>query len=60
MVNLIRNERLNAKIDAAAGTVVMGAATPSVYEQILDKTKQLSVRSFAMSNALLAAPPLGV
>lgn len=57
VVNLIRNERLNAKIDASAGTVVMGASTPSVYETILDKTKQLSQRSFQMTAALQAAPP---
>ena len=58
VVNLIRNERLNAKIDASAGTVVMGSSTPSVYEQILDKTKQLSARSFQMTSNFLAAPPL--
>lgn len=57
VVNLIRNERLNAKIDACAGTVVMGASAPSVYETILDKTKQLSLRSFQMAAALQAAPP---
>lgn len=57
VVNLIRNERLNAKIDACAGTVVMGASAPSVYETILEKTKQLSHRSFQMVAALQAAPP---
>ena len=53
VVNLIRSERLPAKIDAQAGTVVMGAVAPSVYETIIDRTKQLSFRSFQMSNALL-------
>lgn len=56
VVNLIRNERLNAKIDASAGTVVMGASAPSVYETILEKTKQLSHRSFQMTAAMQAAP----
>jgi translation initiation factor 3 subunit E len=59
VVNLIRTERLAAKIDAKAGTVVMGAATASVYESIIDRTKQLSFRTFQMANALLAAPPVG-
>ena len=56
VVNLIRTERLAAKIDAAAGTVIMGSAAPSVYEGIIDRIKQLSFRTFQMSNALLAAP----
>ena len=57
VVNLIRNERLNAKIDAQAGTVLMGLSAPSVYESILDRTKQLSFRTFQMSSALLSAQP---
>jgi len=56
VVNLIRNERLNAKIDASAGTVVMGSTAPSVYEQLIEKTKQISHRSFASANALIAGP----
>ena len=59
VVNLIRTERLAAKIDAKAGTVLMGSVAPSVYEQIIDRTKQLSFRTFQMSNALLAAPTAG-
>ena len=53
MVNLIRGERLNAKIDAQAGLVVMGTTAPSVYEQIIDRTKGLSFRTFQMANTLL-------
>jgi len=59
VVNLIRNERLNAKIDAKAGTVIMGNTTPSIYETIIDRTKLLSFRTFQMSNALLTALPGG-
>lgn len=58
VVNLIRNERLNAKIDANAGTVVMGSSAPSVYEQLLEKTKQISHRGFQMASATMAAPPV--
>jgi translation initiation factor 3 subunit E len=62
VVNLIRNERLNAKIDAQAGVVVMVNAAPSVYEQIIDRTKGLSFQTFHMANTLLtaAATPAGV
>jgi hypothetical protein len=34
IVNLIRNARLNAKIDSKEGTVVMQTATQSEYEQV--------------------------
>ena len=56
VVKLIQNERMNAKIDAQAGTVLMGSAVPSVFEQIVDRTKSMSVRTFQMSNALMSHP----
>ncbi len=52
-VNLIRNARLNAKIDAKAGTVVMGIQTPTSYEAVLDKAKGLSARTFMLANAVV-------
>ena len=57
MVNLIRNERLNAKIDAQAGVVIMVNTAPSVYEQIVDRTKGLSFQTLQMANTLLTAAP---
>jgi len=45
IVNLIRNARLDAKIDSAANHVIMGSQTPSVYQQVIEKTKGLSFRS---------------
>ena len=60
VVNLIRNERLNAKIDAQAGTVLMGAGGPTVYEGILDRTKQLSLRTQQMCAAVAQLPPAAV
>eukprot|EP00899_Mesostigma_viride_P024735 jgi/Mesvir1/5446/Mv15503-RA.1 len=55
IVNLIRNARLDAKIDSQAGTVIMGIQHPSVYEQIIEKTKGLAFRTYALSNNLLAS-----
>ena len=52
VVNLIRNERLNAKIDAAAGTVVMGAPAASVYEQLLERSKSLSHRGMQLASQI--------
>eukprot|EP00195_Chlamydomonas_chlamydogama_P011425 CAMPEP_0202902852 /NCGR_PEP_ID=MMETSP1392-20130828/17255_1 /ASSEMBLY_ACC=CAM_ASM_000868 /TAXON_ID=225041 /ORGANISM="Chlamydomonas chlamydogama, Strain SAG 11-48b" /LENGTH=422 /DNA_ID=CAMNT_0049589665 /DNA_START=36 /DNA_END=1304 /DNA_ORIENTATION=- len=53
IANLILNARLNAKIDSQSGTVVMGTQSQSVHEQIMDKAKQLSVKSFMLANAVV-------
>nr|CAG4648590.1 EOG090X0491 [Polyphemus pediculus] len=45
IVNLIRNARLDAKIDSQQGHVVMATQTVSPYQQLIDKTKTLTVRS---------------
>ena len=52
IVNLIRNARLNAKIDSKARTVVMGMTFPSPYEHLVDKAKGLSTRTFSLANAV--------
>jgi len=52
IVNLIRNARLDAKIDSAANHVIMGTQTPSVYQQVIEKTKGLSFRSYVLANNL--------
>uniref|UniRef100_A0A3P9I924 Eukaryotic translation initiation factor 3 subunit E n=1 Tax=Oryzias latipes TaxID=8090 RepID=A0A3P9I924_ORYLA len=45
IVNLIRNARLDAKIDSKLGHVVMGNNATSPYQQVIEKTKSLSFRS---------------
>merc|ERR1712209_210208 len=45
IVNLIRNAKLDAKIDSKQGTVVMGVETNSPYQQLIEKSKALSFRS---------------
>eukprot|EP01086_Lenisia_limosa_P013529 TRINITY_DN42740_c0_g1_i1.p1 TRINITY_DN42740_c0_g1~~TRINITY_DN42740_c0_g1_i1.p1 ORF type:complete len:420 (-),score=118.79 TRINITY_DN42740_c0_g1_i1:71-1330(-) len=52
IVNLIRNARLDGKIDASKNCVVMTTPQDSVYQQVIDKTRSLSFRSFVMSNKL--------
>jgi translation initiation factor 3 subunit E len=42
IVNLIRNARLDAKIDSAANHIIMGSQHPSIYQQVIEKTKGLS------------------
>eukprot|EP00798_Chlamydomonas_sp_ICE-L_P007133 gene7133-239_t len=53
IANLILNARLNAKIDSSAGTVVMGSQAQSVHEQLSEKAKELSVRTFMLANSVV-------
>ncbi len=52
IVNLIRNARLDAKIDSQANTVIMGSQYPTVYQKVIEKTKGLSFRSYVLANNL--------
>lgn len=52
IVNLIRSARLNAKIDSNEGTVVMGMNFQSPYENVIDKAKGLSARTYMVANAV--------
>eukprot|EP00455_Lapot_gusevi_P011707 TRINITY_DN1543_c0_g3_i1.p1 TRINITY_DN1543_c0_g3~~TRINITY_DN1543_c0_g3_i1.p1 ORF type:complete len:444 (+),score=146.24 TRINITY_DN1543_c0_g3_i1:62-1333(+) len=45
IANLIRNARLVAKIDSQTNQVIMGNTSPSIYQQVIDKTKTLSTRT---------------
>jgi translation initiation factor 3 subunit E len=45
IVDLIRNALLDAKIDSEERCVVMGADSQSVYEQVMERTRDLNVRS---------------
>ncbi|KAG9509566.1 Eukaryotic translation initiation factor 3 subunit E, partial [Fragariocoptes setiger] len=45
IVNLIRNARLDAKIDSKNGHVVMGTQAISPYHQLIEKTKAMSIRT---------------
>jgi hypothetical protein len=39
IVNLIRDTRVDAKIDYKEGTVIMNHPPQSVYQQVIEKTK---------------------
>lgn len=49
VVNLIRNARLDAKINSQANQVIMGVTVPSVYEQVIESTKSLMIRASVLS-----------
>ena len=52
IVDLIRNADLDAKIDSEEGCVVMGGHVQSVYEQVMERTRDLNVRSATMAQNL--------
>lgn len=52
IVDLIRNANLDAKIDASEGCVLMGGSQLSVYEQVMDRTRDLNVRSATLAQNL--------
>lgn len=52
IVDLIRNADLDAKIDSEEGCVVMGGAVQSVYEKVMERTRDLNVRSATMAQNL--------
>lgn len=49
VVNLIRNARMDAKIDSQANQVIMGVVVPSVYDQVVESTKSLLIRGNVLS-----------
>lgn len=52
IVDLIRNADLDAKIDSEEGCVVMGGSVTSMYEQVMERTRDLNVRTAAMAQNL--------
>jgi translation initiation factor 3 subunit E len=52
IVNLIRDARMDAKIDSQKGHVLMGSMDVSVYQQVLDKIRGLLFRSQVLCNNL--------
>lgn len=52
IVDLIRNADLDAKIDSNEGCVVMGGSPMSIYEQVVERTRDLNVRSATLAQNL--------
>eukprot|EP00010_Vexillifera_abyssalis_P003082 CAMPEP_0201558854 /NCGR_PEP_ID=MMETSP0173_2-20130828/70482_1 /ASSEMBLY_ACC=CAM_ASM_000268 /TAXON_ID=218659 /ORGANISM="Vexillifera sp., Strain DIVA3 564/2" /LENGTH=546 /DNA_ID=CAMNT_0047972495 /DNA_START=55 /DNA_END=1695 /DNA_ORIENTATION=- len=53
IVNLIRDVHLDAKIDSAKNQVIMaGSQTPSIYQQLIEKTKVPSLKTYSMASQL--------
>ena len=54
IVTLIRQNKLNARIDAEAGIAHVRVETKSINEQIIEKTKALLSKTNALTQAVLA------
>ena len=52
IVNLIRDTRVDAKIDYKAGTVVMNHPSQSVYQTVIERTKGAFFRTQVLSAAV--------
>ena len=52
IVNLIRDTRVDAKIDYKAGTVLMNHPPQSVYQQVIERTKGGFFRTQVLSAAV--------
>lgn len=53
IMNLVRNSKLDAKIDSVAGTVIMGTNLPNVHEQIMESMKNLNTRTYMLAKSLV-------
>jgi len=45
IVELIRTARVDAKIDSRANQIVVNTDYPTIYQQVIDKTKALTFRT---------------
>jgi len=52
IVNMIRNSKLDAKIDGAKNQVIVQSQVPSVYQQLIEKTKSLVLRTNVLANQI--------
>ncbi|KAJ6790744.1 eukaryotic translation initiation factor 3 subunit E [Iris pallida] len=59
IMNLVRNSKLEAKIDSVAGTVVMASDHPNVYEQIIESMKNLNMRTYVLAKNVLQPTQVG-
>jgi translation initiation factor 3 subunit E len=52
IVTMVADAQLNARIDEQSGQVILGVHPPDVYQQVIDKTKGLSFRSYVLAQNL--------
>eukprot|EP01026_Neomeris_dumetosa_P022199 TRINITY_DN1919_c0_g1_i1.p1 TRINITY_DN1919_c0_g1~~TRINITY_DN1919_c0_g1_i1.p1 ORF type:complete len:453 (-),score=66.74 TRINITY_DN1919_c0_g1_i1:414-1571(-) len=53
IANLIKTARLGAKIDSSAGMVTMNIGSHNATDNLLEKAREVSVRTFMLGNSIL-------
>ena len=49
IVKMVSDAQVNAKIDSESGHVILGVQPTDVYQQVIEKTKGLSFRSYVLA-----------
>ncbi|KAK8966672.1 hypothetical protein KSP40_PGU006736 [Platanthera guangdongensis] len=57
IMNLVRNAKLEAKIDFVSGTVVMETSRVNVHEQLIESMKNLNMRTYLLAKNLVEQAP---
>jgi hypothetical protein len=55
IAQLISSARLDARIDGSAGIIVMGQQSVDPLDRIVERTNNLSMRTFKIANAIIDA-----
>jgi translation initiation factor 3 subunit E len=55
IAQLIRVSKLDARIDSSAGNMVMGTSYVDPLDSVIERTNNLSVRTFKIANAIVDA-----
>ncbi|CAA7400072.1 unnamed protein product [Spirodela intermedia] len=53
IMNLVRNSKLDARIDSASSSLIMGTNHLNIYEQIIENAKNLSMRTSVLAKNIL-------
>ncbi|XP_072994661.1 eukaryotic translation initiation factor 3 subunit E [Typha latifolia] len=53
IMNLVRSSKLEAKIDSASGTLIMGTNRINVHEQIIESLKNLNMRTYMLAKNIV-------
>ena len=49
IVDLVREARLDAKIDSEKNHVIMGTKNPNIYQQVIEKTRALTFKTYTLA-----------
>ncbi|GJN22925.1 hypothetical protein PR202_gb10534 [Eleusine coracana subsp. coracana] len=53
IMNLIKNSKLDAKIDSVSGTLIMATNQVNVHEQIIESLKNLNMRTYMLAKNIV-------